>query len=201
MSVDERQRLLRFVNWCFFNFIYTTDEAVGSASCKNNEAVFPSSTAQVWWVHGRGSDVLLFVAERCHLTLSFSFADLPYHSNQICDTNWDIVTMTTRVKCCVQQILTGSPTFPPSPRPPPPLFSSFAPLCQGPEPAKRISKWHLTAYRIKETLSCGFSSPNVASLPEHQCGEEWEKVGPERDNGGLPGERQGRGQESECGGH
>lgn len=101
-----------------------------------------------------GCDFLPFVTERCHLTLSLSFTDLPYHSNHICDTNWDIMTMTTRVKCCVRPTLTGSPAFPPSPFS---LFSLFSPLCCGPKPAKHISKWQLLPLSSKK--------PRVVDFP------------------------------------
>lgn len=116
-----------------------------------------------------------FVAEQCHLTLSLSFTDLPYHSNHICDTNWDIMTMTTRVKCCVSQTLTGPPSFPPSPFS---LFSLFSPLCRGPKPAKHISKWQL--------LRLSSKNPRVVDFPRLMWHlwlrnrVEGEKVGPWR---------------------
>lgn len=56
-------------------------------------------------------------------TLLLSFADLPYRSNQICDTNWDIMTMTTRVKCCARPTPTG-----PTPLHPRRCFSTLPPL-------------------------------------------------------------------------
>lgn len=140
------------------------------------------------------SNVPPFVTERRHLTLSLSFADLPYRSNQICDTNWDIMTMTTRVKCCLRQTLTGSPTFPPSPSS---LLSPFSPLCRGPKPANHISKWQLLRSSKK---------PRAVDFPRLMWhlwlrnrveGERWGPGGQWWCSGGW----QGRGQESECGGH
>lgn len=113
--MKERRHVLNCLLLCSFNWLV---EAVCSvkASCINNEGAYPCSIPQVRWVLRHGFQT--------HSPLSlgvvtwhspFSFPDLPCHSNQICDTNWVIMTMTTRVKCCVHQTLTGPPTFPPSP--------------------------------------------------------------------------------------
>lgn len=120
------------------------------------------------------SNALPFVTGRCHLTLSLSFPDLPYHSNQICDTNWDIMTMTTRVKCCVHQTLTGPPTFPPSPSPS--LFSLFSPLCCGPKPAKHISKWQLLRLASKKPWVVDF--PRLMWHLWLHYRIKWERWGP-----------------------
>lgn len=65
--------------------------------------------------------------------------------------------MTTRVKCYVCQILTGSPTFTLSPFS---LFSLdcflFTTLCHGPKPAKHISKSQLLHLASKKLWVVGF---------------------------------------------
>lgn len=148
-------------------------------------------------VEAVASNGLPFVAVRCHLTLSLYFTDLPYRFNQICDTNWDIMTMTTRVKCCVRQTLAGSPTYPPSPFS---RFSLFSPLCRGPKPAKHISKWQLLRSSKKPRL-VDFPCLMWRLWPRHRMeGESWGPWG-QWCNGGLSGGWQWRGQESECGGH
>lgn len=138
--------------------------------------VCPSGIAQVRWVPRltfQMSSPLSLSAVTWHSP--FSLPDLPYHSNQICDTNWDIMTMTTRVKCCVRQTLTGSPPPPPLPHPPPfPLFSLFSPLCRGPKPAKHISKWQLLRLSSKKPRLGDFPRLMWHLWPRNRVeGERW----------------------------
>lgn len=83
--------------------------------------------------------------------------------------------MTTRVKCCVRQTLTGSPPPPPLPHPPPfPLFSLFSPLCRGPKPAKHISKWQLLRLSSKKPRLVDFPRLMWHLWPRNRVeGERW----------------------------
>lgn len=115
----------------------------------------------------RSSNLLPFVTGHQH---HHSLHDLPYHFNQISDTNWDIMTMTKGVKCYVCRMLTGLPSlaFPPSYFL---ILFFFSLLFWGPKPAKHISKWQLLLLTSKKLGVVDFARPNVASLRTEE--ERW----------------------------
>lgn len=170
--------MLWFANWCVC-LVYV---------------LLLSKICSLWSCSGRlrSSNLLPFVPEHQH---HHSLHDSPYHFNQISDTNWDIMTMTKGVNCYVSQMLNG---------PPHPNFYTL--------PLARSSLFSAHYFGAPNLLNTFLNDSYCSSLQRKlelwiflalmwRLWEQKKKGGALGDNGGLSGGRQGRGQESECGGH